>query len=344
MVSGLASGDRKNLIMFRFFVGITIIVLFLSVLGVDANAAESPFFVTYNEDNESVKLEPLTDSPADVAQFEPASLPLVLTEPAVLKLGDSGYALSKEGLYRVWDAATSTVVRQCILYQGDVWRLAGHLSRLTVYANRHKSDTPAQWNSRARSGQPVSLLCGNTSQFVLDHMNSLNVKARRVQSVAKSNWNHFADGHCLTEIYDPELNRWILFDPSMGIRLRHQGRLLSLQEATELYRAGKRPDYIEFVNKESEVDPSFNYLAWISEYIKNPAAAARRAQAYIAMCQKNEEAIHSEYDHLIEIPFIDKCFVADSDTEEQLFKTLWPQHTRLSASEFRRRFYGSPAQ
>ena len=62
------------------------------------------------------------------------------------------------------------------------------------------------------------------------------------------------------------------------------------------------------------------------------------------MCQKNEEAIHSEYDHLLEIPYIDNCFVADSDTEGQLFRTLWPQHTRLSASEFRRRFYGSPAQ
>ena len=323
---------------------VAIIALFLSGFGVDVRAGESGLYVTYIEDNKSVTLEPLTGSPADVTQFDPASLPLVITEPSILKLGDSRYALNKEGLYRVWNAATSTVVGQSVLYQDDVWRLAGHLSRLTVYANRHKSETPEQWNSRARSGQPVSLMCGNTTRFVLEHMKSLNVKARRVQSVAKSNWNHFADGHCLMEIFDPHLKRWILFDPSMGVRLRHQGRLLSLQETAELYRAEKRPDYIEFVNKDSKVDPSFNHVAWMSEYIKNPVAVARRAESYIAMCQKNEEAIHSECDHLIEIPFIDKCFVAETDREEELFRTLWPNHTRLSSSEFRRRFYGEAAR
>ncbi len=162
--------------------------------------ARRGYLVDYQAGEKSLRIKPIKGAAASGAvAYDKASLPLVLNKPAVLKLGGSNYLLDKEGLYRIRDEANSNVVGQSILYQGDTWRLASHLSRLTVYGNRHKGETAAQWNDRAGRGEPVSLLCGNTTTFVRSHLTAQGVKSRVVQSVAKGNWNNFTDGHYLAE-------------------------------------------------------------------------------------------------------------------------------------------------
>ena len=146
------------------------------------------------------------------------------------------------------------------------------------------------------------------------------------------------------EIFDPKMNRWVLFDPALGTRLRHEGRLLSLYEATQIYREDKQPEEIEFCANHSKLDPLFSYQQWVSPHIADGEAASQRIKSIKAVCNNDVDAIHREYDHLMEVPIIEGCFVVESDAEEKLFRSLWPDHKRLSADEFHKRFYGDDGQ
>lgn len=302
-------------------------------------------FVEFQADHKTVKMKPIQVAPpSGTLTYDRDSMPLVLNKPAVLKLGSARYLLDKEGLYRIRDEATSKIVGQSILCQGDVWRLASHLCRLTVYADRHSGETAAQRDERARRGEPVSLLCGNTTQFVRRHLESQGIKSRTVQSVARGNWNYFSDGHCLMEIYDAKLKRWVLFDPSFAVRLSHEGQLLNLLEASRLYREGKRPDKVEFLNAEGSLDTLFSYKNWIGRYSADGETISQFAGMFRAACRNDSKSIHKMFNHILTVPFIGKCFVVNSDEEEKLFRTLWPNYTRMTEEDFQVKFYshGSP--
>jgi hypothetical protein len=303
---------------------------------------EKGFVVDYSAANEPTDLIPLDgDIPSGAEVYEQESLPLILNEPAVLALGDARYLLEEEGIYRIRDVASSKIVGQSILYRGDIWRLTGHLSRLSVFGNRDEGGGFDQWNEQARRGEPVSLLCSHTNRFVLSHLTALGVRARGVQAVAKGDWNQFADGHSLVEIFDPESDSWVLFDPALGTRLRHAGRYLSLLEATQLYRADKHTAEIDFVSRHSKLDPLFNYQQWVGRYIADGETASRTVEHVKAFCRNDVDAIQREYDHFIEVPIIGGCFVVESDAEEDLFRTLWPDDKRLTVDEFQERFYST---
>jgi hypothetical protein len=300
--------------------------------------------VEYWAGNRPRVLEPFKSAAAAAAvrSYTLQTLPLVLSERAVLKLGDETYAIGEEGLYRIREKHESKVVRQSILYRQDVWRFAGHLSRLYVYGARHQSEDQKRWDERALGGEPLSLQCGYVSMFVRHHLQEQKIEARLVGCVSGSNWKHYDDGHALMEICDSGEKKWIAFDPTLGARFQGKdGRWLNLLELTRLYRAGGRAARIDFLNAEDKIDSLEDYRALYSKYISSKSEMDAFLPQFKPLLMNDVEAIHRWYGRVMQIPVIDNCFVPESDAEDALLRTLpsWRNLERLTEAQFRERFY-----
>ncbi len=303
-------------------------------------AAQPAMQVEYWAGNQPKGLRPLKSLAPDAGAEAMDALPLVLKEPARVRAGGSVFELDQEGLYRFRDRGTSRVVRQVLLYRGDVWRLAGHLSRLYVYGRRHQADDPARLTERARTGEAFSVQCGTIAGFVVHHLTAQGIPARMVQCVTGSNWNHFDDGHVLMELRDPAEKRWVLYDATLGTRYRHRGRLLDLLQVTELYRAGGRPE-VEFLNAASKLDPQESYERIYGPYLPGEAALAAFLGPFRRLLDNDTAALHRWYARMMQIPLIGNTFVPASDAEDALMRTLdaWKGLERLTPAQFRQRHY-----
>jgi hypothetical protein len=280
-------------------------------------------------------------TPDSVATITLDAAPLVLMNKTILNLPAENYLLDHEGLYRVFRSGDSCVVRQIILYRGDVWRFVSHLDRLYVYGTRHKGESQSQLTWRAQHGEAVSLQCGNVAQFIHSHLAEAKIPSRLVSCVSRADWNNFDDGHALLEIVDPETEKWVLFDATLGARYRDDVHFLTLQELTEIYRAGRRPKQIDFINANSKCDALFDYDAF---YAPLQTDRQRRDDAVVgfrSMLDNNVEQIHRWYARVMQIPLIDRYFVVTNDQEEALMRSLdcWKTFHRLSRNEFWTRFY-----
>lgn len=322
-----------------------LIALMLSARAGRAAAVAAPSLVIeFWEGNAGRALRPLRSAaPAGGAILTVDELPLVRTEPVLLRLEQATYRLDQEGLYRIRRKGSPEPVRQMILYRGDGWRFAGHLSRLYVYGTRHQGENQAAWDERVRKGEPLSLQCLLISTFVRHHLAAQQIPARLVHCVNGSDWNHYTDGHALLELCDPTEKRWIVFDPTLGTRFRRGGHWLDLVELTQCYRSGRRPE-IQFLNAASKLDPHTDYEALFAPYIPDKKALAAQAAGFTNLLQNDRETLHHWYARVMQIPLIGNSFVPGSDAEDALLRTLppWKALERLSVAQFRERFYGEP--
>ena len=301
--------------------------------------------VEYWAGNTPRTIEPLESSArAQVRVVALKEAPLVATERLVLGCGAKDYLIEKEGLYRAGQVEPSRVVRQILLYRGDVWRFAGHLSRLYLYGTRHQKEDVGKWSQRAQNGEPLSLQCGCISKFVGHHLRAQNIISRPVSCVASRDWNHYDDGHALVEICDPAEKRYLLFDCTLGARVLYKGRYLDLQHVTQLYRSGGRADEIEFVNANSKIDPLMDYEAFLAKGYPDEQELARQKAKFLRLLKNDVETIHAWYGRLMHIPLIGDYFAVRTDEEEALMRSLlaWSKFTRLTDDTFREKFYRGP--
>ena len=310
---------------------------------VAARAADT-YVVEYWADNQASKLEPVKAALAEMRSYRLSDLPLVQREPSQLVVGGATYLLDREGMYRVRREDSSTVVLQSILYRGDVWRFAGHLNRLYVYGARHQKEGQAKWDKHARAGGPLSLQCGFISMFLHHHLSQQKIGSRLVSCATGSNWRHFDDGHALMEICDPAEKRWVLYDPTLGARFRDGNRWLNLLEMTRRYRSGGHPEHVEFLNASAKIDALMDYEAFYAKGIPDKRDLPGHVQRFKRLLQNDVPAIHRWYAKMMQVPIIDNYFVPDSDAEDALFRTepTWKNLVRLSAEQFRERFYDQP--
>ena len=295
--------------------------------------------VEYWAGNDPEALRPVASAPGGVKLLALEDLPLVLEEPAVVTLGGSTYALEREGLYRLREKGK--VVRQTILYRGDAWRLAGHLDRLYVYGARHQLGGIEQITERARTGELVALQCGMVAVFVVTHLSERKIPARVVNCFTADAWHGYDDGHVLVEVLDPAEKRWVLFDATLGARYRKDGRWLDLLDVAQLYRAGGRPDEVEFVNDSSKVDPLTDYGDIYGPFITDEKELAAYVENFKRELNNDAEAIHKWYAHIMQIPLIGNTFVPSSDAEDALLRKVagFEKLERLTPAQFRERNY-----
>src|SRR5262245_22401360 len=210
----------------------------LGLHGADAKAKPGSVRAFFFRDAAPAEMTAATSStpPTGRKVYALAELPLILTEPCAATTGGLTFRVEQEGLYRFGNLNTKETAN-VILYRGDLWRFAGHLSRLQVHGWRQDSESVPRWTERARKGR-LSISCGNIVRFVGHHLAERGHRSRVVQLVTLEEHNHYDDGHVLMEVFDPREKRWILYDPDMKCRFRHAGRYLNLGEAVALYRKG----------------------------------------------------------------------------------------------------------
>jgi hypothetical protein len=200
------------------------------------DAVRSSALALYFRDGSPEELKPIVSPPAGMTVQPIADLPLILVKPTAAKVGDKMFVIDREGLYRFFDLDSKTTAN-VILHQGDLSRLAGHLSRLQVHGWRHDGENIGRWTERARRGR-LSISCGNICQFVAHHLAQRGHRSRIVQTLTLDARNGYDDGHVLLEVFEPAEKRWILFDPDMKCRFLSAGRRLNLGEVVGLYRNG----------------------------------------------------------------------------------------------------------
>lgn len=298
---------------------------------------------------ENTPVEFATDkeaSPASRVSHTVDTLPLIVTEPVSLSCDGKTYSLAREGLYRIRVASSPKVVRQAILYRGDVWRFAGHLSRVYVYGSRHQHEPQTRWDERVRNGEPLSVQCGFLAQFIQRHLAEQKIPARLVGCVNGNAWHQFDDGHALMELQDEVEHRWVLYDPTLGARFRSNGRLLNLLEMTQRYRQNQRVDKMEFVNASADkLDPLTDFEALYGPSLKDKQKLAAHMNHFKPLFKNDVEAIHLWYGRVMQIPLIGNTFAPGNDAEDALLRTLpcWKNLERLTVQQFRDRFYEKPA-
>ena len=155
----------------------------------------------YFRDDSPEELKPIASPPAGMTVQPVADLPLVLLKPTAAKVGGGTFVLDRDGLYRFFDLDSKTTTN-VILDRGDLWRLAGHLSRLQVHGWRHDGEDVGRWTERARRGR-LSISCGNVCQFVAHHLAQRGHRSRVVQTLTLDVRNGYDDGHVLLEVFDP---------------------------------------------------------------------------------------------------------------------------------------------
>jgi len=313
-------------------------------IGLLAAGYAHAYEVEYWADNQPRQLQPASSGLVAKRSYRLESLPLVLSQPAQLVLDNATYTLDQEGLYRIREEHSTKVVRQSFLYRQNVWRFAGHLSRVYVYGDRHLSEKQAQWDEHVRKGEPLSLQCGSISMFIQHHMSEQQIGARLVGCAKGSDWQTFDDGHALLEICDPTERRWVLFDPTIGARLKDGNHCLDLFEATRRYRAGGRVEHIDFLNAGQKLDPLTDYEALYTKHIPDKRDRTAFLPRLKPLLENDTAAIHRWYGKLMQVPLIGNYFAPESDAEDTLFRTLptWKNLVRLSPAEFRQRFYDQP--
>lgn len=75
---------------------------------------------------------------------------------------------------------------------------------------------------------PLSLTCGESSTFVHQILNRLNLKSRIVLTLTNEDWNTYDNGHTLIEIFLENLNKWILYDIDLKNVFLKKNNYLSL--------------------------------------------------------------------------------------------------------------------
>lgn len=269
-------------------------------------------------------------APVEVRDYR--NLPLMLKEPAVVRVGDQAYPVAREGLYRFFDLGNFDM-RQAFLYRGDVWLLAGHLSRMHVHGWRGLDKLPmADMVERARTGG-LTITCGTTGLFVSAQLREMGVQCRFACTLTFDEWNDYDNGHSLVEIFDPAEKRWLFYDSDLGCRLRYAGRYLDLGEACRLCREGKTPE-ADYPAGPCVLDPHadsmlpdkprFHSLLFASAFLVD---AARDAW----------------YRRVLQLPVIEKTFPSDNEAETARARAYNKgdyAKEQLSWADWRARFYG----
>jgi hypothetical protein len=263
-------------------------------------------------------------------------LPLILKEPAMVRMGDKAYRVEREGWYRFFDIAHRDM-RQTHLFRGDVWLLAGSLSRMHVHGWRGQDKLPmAEMVERARTGG-LTITCGTTGLFVSVQLREVGIQSRFACTLTFDEWNDYDNGHSLVEIFDPAEKRWICYDSDLGCRLRYAGRWLDLGEACRLCREGKTLE-ADYPAGRCTIDPHGDNVL---------PADARFYSLLFESVFKQDAARDAWYRRVFQLPVIEKTFPSDNESDTsraRVYNNGNYAKVQLSWAEWRARFYGGPGE
>lgn len=261
--------------------------------------------VKYTGKDLYMELEPVKET-ATVRHDE---LDLIITAPCTVEFNGKNYSLDKEGLYKFFDV-DGEYMRKTYLYLGDIWYLAGSLSRFHVHGWRHCSYSFEQKCELAKKGM-ISMTCGPTASFIHRIFSELGITSRLVHSLTLDEWNSYDNGHSIMEIYDPSESSWIFYDSDIGCMLKHKGKSLNFGQVCEVYLKGILPEVI-YPAGPCYMDPYTDDT--------HPKDHAFYSNLFGDLYSGDIRILHHCLRRLMQVPVIDKFF--PSDDEEQTARIL----------------------
>lgn len=190
---------------------------------------------------------------------EPEKLPLVVTEPMDVRFFDRTASLDRQGLYMFhyrgrlrWsdpDARPSVVKRIhtdafVIYFHNDLAVFFAGLATLHVHGWIHNALELDERLSQMKRGL-VSCTCGAIVEIAVHLLTSLGYRARPVGGLrVQGQYNARDDAHVLMEVFDPDLERWILVDLDTHSIFAWEDKLLNLGEVADCIHAGQQFDIV----------------------------------------------------------------------------------------------------
>jgi len=238
------------------------------------------------------------------------------------------YNLSEEGLYRFVIPLEKN--EQRIVFDGkNIYSLMSAIAWIYSHGNSDNLKSFEEINSKALNSK-IFGTCGAISIWIQGILESHNIKSRIVQTLTLDDWNTYDNGHTMIEVYQTDLEKWVLYDLDSNFYFSQNGIPLSLIEFID---AVKNNNYeIHILASDTKLDVS-QFLA------QNGYEYAFYAESIYA----NEETQKNWYKRIIQIPMIGEnefsYFTTNNDDDRKRMEIYASHHRFLTSDEFYSKFY-----
>lgn len=181
-------------------------------------------------------------------------LPLVAGEVSAVLFGARVYALAQSGLYRFIEM-TRTVRNLIVARDGDVLAILQGLSALQVHGNRDNGTSEDELLRMLPTCSFLSITCGVFASLAARVLGERGFQTRLVNGLKNDEWNTYDNGHCLFEVFWPEVEKWVLADVDMGYLFRLDDTFLSAGDVWQRLQAGGDLELVPLAQKVA--DPFF---------------------------------------------------------------------------------------
>jgi hypothetical protein len=166
------------------------------------------------------------------------------------------YNLLDEGLYRFMLPLEKN--EQRIVFDGkNINSLMSAVAWIYSHGNSDNLKNIEELNSKSLNSK-IFGTCGTISAWIQVILDSNNIKSRIVQTLTLDDWNTYDNGHTMIEVYNDDLQKWILYDLDSNSYFSKNTIPLSLIEFID---AVKHDNYqIHILANDTTLDVS-NFLA-----------------------------------------------------------------------------------
>ena len=258
-----------------------------------------------------------------------------LPEKLIIPSGNYTYAgntynLLDEGLYRFILPLEKN--EQRIVFNGkNIDPLMSAVAWIYSHGNSDNGKSFEEINFKALNSK-IFGTCGSISVWIQGILESNNIQSRIVQTLTLDDWNTYDNGHTMIEVYNDDLQKWILYDLDANAYFLKNEIPLSL---IEFINAVKNDNYeIRILANDTTLDVS-NFLA------KNNYEYAFYAESVFA----NENTLKIWYKRVIQVPMISEnefsYFTTNNVDERKQMENYASHHKFLPVDEFQSKFYGN---
>jgi hypothetical protein len=169
-----------------------------------------------------------------------SALPLpdsLIIKPGIYAFTGKNYAFKQDGLYRIIIPNKGEFQRIVFSKKNNPEPLLTSIAWIDFHgkADDGLSDKLLTESAKTRK---LSLTCCYIANFTNYILKQHGYLSRTVHFSTLNQLNGYDDGHCMNEVYLPQLKKWVLFDIDNGVYFTHHSRQLNGEELLNYTTSG----------------------------------------------------------------------------------------------------------
>ncbi|MBA3662176.1 MAG: hypothetical protein H0W64_10630 [Gammaproteobacteria bacterium] len=185
------------------------------------------------------------------------SLPSELViQPGQYKFHHHQYDIQCDGLYRF--IFPEKYNEQRIVYTDDLPQLMSSIAWMLTHGEQDDSLSYNELKLKAKNNKLI-LTCEAATRFALKFLTSVKIKSRVIGTRALNQLNTYDAGHYLIEVFNQNLNKWVLYDIDQDVYFTYLGKPLSLLEMIDHLNGDYEINYISQDIRADVTSHSGNY-------------------------------------------------------------------------------------